>query len=115
MEDEAVSAAARHAAELADNNSLLSSIKSSVKSPTHSTKSSRSPVVSFISLASRARLHRREPAWLGGEVRGKEEKSKEWRLIFVSTISLLEKFKSMSMKICGKLKARWKDQRENCP
>ena len=42
MEDEAVSAAARHAAELADNNSLLSSIKSSVKSPTHSTKSSGS-------------------------------------------------------------------------
>lgn len=42
MEDEAVSAAARHAAELADTNSLLSSIKSSVKSPTHSAKSSGS-------------------------------------------------------------------------
>ena len=42
MEDEAVSAAARHAAELADNNSLLSSIKSSVKSPTHSNKSTGS-------------------------------------------------------------------------
>ena len=42
MEDEAVSAAARHAAEMADNNSLLSSIKSSVKSPTNSAKSSGS-------------------------------------------------------------------------
>lgn len=42
MEDEAVSAAARQAAELADNNSLLSSIKSSVKSPTNSAKSTGS-------------------------------------------------------------------------